>query len=255
MTPNPEHFMSTSGMGVEAIWDEKRILVGKASFLNNTGISLDPSIELEVAKQSDQGRTSVLVALDNQIIGLLAITDEIRPEIAQTIRQLKIMGVKHITMLTGDYPQVAKAIAKEIGLDDFKADLLPKQKQDIVRTLQADGYIVGMVGDGVNDAPALALADVGITMGITGSDVAIETSNVTLVNDRLSGVIDFMWMSKKVLNRIKLNIFFSMIYNVIGLTLGVLGIMTPVIAILFQEAGCITVVISSTLLLWAKKNK
>ncbi|CAL7959711.1 Cation-translocating P-type ATPase [Gammaproteobacteria bacterium] len=192
ITPNSEHFMSTSGMGVEAIWDEKKILVGKASLLNNAGISLDPPIELEVAQQSGQGRTSVLVTLDNKIIGLLAITDKIRPEIAQTIRQLKMMGVKHVTMLTGDYPQVSKAIAKEIGVDDFKADLLPKQKQDIVRTLQAEGYIVGMVGDGVNDAPALALANVGIAMGITGSDVAIETSNVTLINDHLSGVIDFM---------------------------------------------------------------
>lgn len=250
--PNSEHFMSRSGLGVEAIWNEKKILVGKVSFLNNAGIPLSSSIEFEVTQQSNQGRTAVLVALDNTIIGLLAITDEIRPEIAQTIRQLKTMGIKHITMLTGDYPQVAKAIAKEIGVDDFKANLLPKQKQDIVKTLQAEGYIVGMVGDGINDTPALASANVGITMGLTGTDVAIETSNVTLVNDHLSGVIDFMWMSKKVVRRIKLNIFFSMIYNAIGLTLGVLGLMTPIIAILFQEAGCITVVLSSTLLLWTK---
>ena len=250
-----KHFLSTTGMGAEATYNGKRILVGKASFLSNSGVLLNPQIELEIAKQSDQGRTSVLVALDNQVIGLLAIADEIRPEIAQTIRQLKIMGVKHITMLTGDYLQVAKAMAKEIGVDDFKADLLPKQKQDIVRALQTEGYIVGMIGDGINDAPALALANVGITMGVAGSDVAIETSNVTLMNDRFSGVIDFMWMSKKVLNRIKLNIFFSMIYNAIGLTLGVLGLMTPIIAILFQEAGCITVVLSSTLLLWAKQTQ
>ena len=251
LIPDSEHFLSTTGMGAEAIWNGKRILVGKASFLSSSGVLLSPQIELEIAKQSDHGRTSVLVALDNQVIGLLAIADEIRPEIAQTIRQLKTLGIKHITMLTGDYLQVAKAIAKEIGVDDFKADLLPKQKQDIVRALQTEGYIVGMIGDGINDAPALALANVGITMGVAGSDVAIETSNVTLVNDRFSGVIDFMWMSKKVLNRIKLNIFFSMIYNAIGLTLGVLGLMTPIIAILFQEAGCITVVLSSTLLLWA----
>jgi len=249
------HFLSTTGMGAEAIYNGKRILVGKASFLSNSGVLLTPQTELEIAKQSDQGRTSVLVAFDNQVIGLLAIADEIRPEIVQTIRQLKMMGVKHITMLTGDYLQVAKTMAKEIGVDDFKADLLPKQKQDVVRALQAEGHIIGMIGDGINDAPALALANVGITMGVAGSDVAIETSNVTLVNDRFSGVIDFMWMSKKVLNRIKLNIFFSMIYNAIGLTLGVLGLMTPVIAILFQEAGCITVVLSSTLLLWAKQPK
>lgn len=254
--PESEHFFSTSGMGVEAIWNEKRILVGKAAFLSKSEIVLGSEVELEITKQAKQGRTSVLVALDNQIIGLLAIADEIRPEIAKTILDLRASGIKHITILTGDNTQVAAAIAREIGVDDFKTNLLPKQKQDIVRELQAEGYIVGMIGDGVNDAPALALANVGIAMGAAGSDTAIETSNVTLVNDRLSGVIDFMWMSKKVLTRIKLNIFFSMIYNAIGLTLGVLGMMTPVIAILFQEAGCITVVISSTLLLWAKqKNK
>lgn len=250
-----EHFTSTAGMGVLTTWNGKKIIVGKASFLNNSGVFLEQSIELEIANQSNLGRTAVLVTLDNQIIGLLAITDEIRPEIAQIIRQLKIMGVKHITMLTGDQPQVAKAVTKEIGVDDFQANLLPKQKQDIVRTLQTKGYIVGMIGDGINDAPALALANIGITMGIVGSDAAIETSNVTLVNDRLSGVIDFMWMSKKVINRIKLNIFFSMIYNTTGLTLGVLGLMTPITAILFQEAGCITVALSSTLLLWAKHKE
>jgi heavy metal translocating P-type ATPase len=250
--PDAKQFLSTAGMGVEALWNEIKIRVGKISFLKEAGISLDQSIENIIAKQSEQGRTSVLIASDNQVIGLIAIADEVRPETKDAIRQLKAMGIKQITMLTGDNLQVAKAIAQELGVD-FQAELLPKQKQDIVRALQAKGHVVGMIGDGINDAPALALADVGVAMGTDGSDVAIETADVTLMNDRLSGVVDFMWMSRKVLTRIKLNIFFSMIYNVIGLTLGVLGYMTPIIAILFQEAGCITVVLSSTLLLWIKQ--
>ena len=211
-------------------------------------------VERAIAKQSEQGRTAVLVAHNNEAIGLLAVADEIRPEIAQTIRLLKTMGVARITMLTGDHPQVAEAVAKAIGVDDFKAELLPEQKQAFVRKLQAEGHVVGMIGDGINDAPALALADVGIAMGAAGTDVAIETADVTLMNDNLSGVVDFMWMSAKVMRRIKLNIFFSMIYNVIGLALGVMGMMTPIMAVIFQEAGCVTVVFSSTLLLWAKRR-
>jgi P-type E1-E2 ATPase len=249
--PDSEHFMSTTGMGVTATWNGSKILVGKASFLNDAGILLDAPTELAVKQQSEQGCTAVLVALDKQIIGLIAIADEIRPDIVQTIGLFRKMGVKQITMLTGDNSQAAKAVAEEIGVDDFQANLLPKQKQDIVRELQAKGYIVGMIGDGINDAPALALANVGIAMA-NGSDVAIETANVTVMNDNLSGVSDFMWMSKKVFKRIKLNIFFSIIYNAIGLTLGVFGFMTPIIAILFQEAGCVTVVISSVLLLWIR---
>ena len=194
----------------------------------------------------------MLVAHNDEPLGLLAIADEIRPEIPGAIRALKAMGVKRITMLTGDHPKVAAAVARAIGVDDFQAELLPEQKQAFVKKCQAEGQVVGMIGDGVNDAPALALADMGIAMGAAGTDVAIETADVTLMNDDISGVADFMWMSAKVLRRIKLNIFFSMIYNVIGLALSVVGLMTPIVAVIFQEAGCVTVVISSTLLLWSK---
>ncbi|MDO9542230.1 MAG: cation-translocating P-type ATPase, partial [Kiritimatiellia bacterium] len=252
--PDPDHFASATGMGVEARWNTAKILVGKQAFLQEAGVSIVSHVEREIAKQSEQGRTAVLVAHNGAVIGLLAIADEIRPEIAKTIRLLKTMGVERITMLTGDHPRVAEAVAKVIGVDDFMAELLPEQKQEFVKVLQAEGHVVGMIGDGINDAPALALADVGIAMGAAGTDVAIETADVTLMNDNLSGVADFMWMSAKVMRRIKLNIFFSMIYNVIGLTLGVMGMMTPIIAVIFQEAGCVTVVFSSTLLLWAKRG-
>ena len=248
----PDHFNSAAAMGVEAGWEGHRIRVGKPAYLRDAGVIITPPIDQALAMQSDQGRTAVLVAKDDEAYGLLAIADEIRPEIPAAIRALKAMGVKRITMLTGDHPKVASAVARAIGVDDFQAELLPEQKQAFVRKCQAEGQIVGMIGDGVNDAPALALADVGIAMGAAGTDVAIETADVTLMNDDISGVADFMWMSAKVLRRIKLNIFFSMIYNVIGLGLSVVGLMTPIIAVVFQEAGCVTVVISSTLLLWAK---
>jgi len=186
-------------------------------------------------------------------VGLIAIADEVRPETSRAIASLrKNLGIQKITMLTGDNHKVARSVAGEIGVDDFQAGLLPEQKQEFVKRLQSEGRTVGMIGDGINDAPALALADVGIAMGAAGTDVAIETAAVTLMNDDLLRVVDFVWMSRKVLRRIKLNIFFSIIYNTVGLVLASLGMLTPVLAVIFQEAGCITVVFSSTLLLWAK---
>ncbi len=250
--PDPDEFKIEVGKGVIARWRGKDILVGKEKFLRNKDVSINSIVKQAVSEHEKKGRTTILVANDLKPIGLIAIADEIRPETSRAIASLKAMGIQRNIMLTGDNSNVAKAVAKEIGVDDFQADLLPEQKQRFVKELQNDGHIVGMIGDGINDAPALALADVGIAMGAAGTDVAIETADVALMNDDLSRVVDFLWMSRKVLRRIKLNIFFSIMYNAVGLVLGSLGMLTPILAVTFQEAGCITVVFSSTLLLWAK---
>jgi len=254
-TPEPEEFRAEVGMGVTAVWRDKEILVGKATYLQANDISIPEIIAQTVSDQTRQGRTALLVAKDTRPVGLIAIADEIRPETPRVISALKKdFGIEKITMITGDNRRVAKAIAAEIGMDDFQAELLPEQKQALVRRLQSEGHLVGMIGDGINDAPALALADIGFAMGTAGTDVAIETADVTLMNDDLSRVAEFVWMSQKVLRRVKLNIFFSIIYNAVGLFLASLGMLTPVLAVIFQEAGCITVVFSSTLLLWSKTN-
>jgi Cd2+/Zn2+-exporting ATPase len=217
--PDPHEFSIEVGMGVTARLDSQKILVGRNDFLQDKGVIITEDIHEKVLEQTEQGRTTILIANDMRPVGLIAIADEIRPETAQSIASLKAMGVKNITMLTGDNHKVAKGVAEEIGVDDFQADLLPEQKLQYVEKLQKQGRLVGMIGDGINDAPALALADVGIAMGAAGTDVAIETADVTLMNDDLSQVVNFMEMSRKVLMRIKLNIFFSIIYNVIGLIL------------------------------------
>ncbi len=250
--PEPDEFKITVGNGVVAVWGKRSIVIGKEEFLLEKGIPITPDIKQAILKQVGHGRTVILVSIDNNITGLISIVDEIRPEIPQSIALLKKRGIKHIVMLTGDNEQIARSVAEEIGVDEFKAGLLPEDKQRYVKTLQEEGHIVGMIGDGINDAPALALADIGIAMGTAGTDVAIETADVTLMNDDLSRVVDFIWMSGKVLRRIKLNIFFSIIYNIIGLTLGSFGMLTPILAVVFQEAGCVTVVLSSTLLLLTK---
>ena len=250
--PDPDEFNIEVGRGVTARLGNEKILVGKNKFLRDKGTHITDRIEKAISEQTEQGRTTILVANDLKPVGLIAIADEIRPETPHAIASLKAMGIKEIIMLTGDHHKVAKAVAEEIGVDSFEAELLPEQKLQYVEKLQRQGKIVGMIGDGINDAPALALADVGIAMGAAGTDVAVETADVTLMNDDLSKVVNFMDMSNKVLLRIKLNIFFSIVYNIVGFILAGFGFLTPVLAVIFQEAGCITVVFSSTLLLWAK---
>lgn len=256
VAPDPDEFRIEIGMGITAKSGNRQILVGKEDFLRDKGVSITQETRRPISDLTERGRTVILVANDMNAVGLIAIADEIRPETSLAISSLRhTMGVQKIVMLTGDNDKVAKAVAEEIGVDDYQAGLLPGQKQEYVKRLQNEGRIVGMIGDGINDAPALAQADIGIAMGKAGTDVAIETADVTLMNDDLSRVADFMRMSRKVLRRIKLNIFFSIIYNAVGLILGSLAMLTPVLAVIFQEAGCITVVFSSTLLLWQKRGQ
>ncbi len=253
--PDPEAFKIEVGFGVTARSVGEDIVVGKEDFLRERGIQVPPRLTAELAAQARQGRTAVLVARGQIAVGLLAIADEVRAEMGQTVDRLKALGVRQVLMLTGDNAAVAQAVATQAHLDGFRAGLLPEDKQRVVKELRGAGHIVAMVGDGINDAPALALADVGIVMGATGTHVAIEAADVTLMNDDLTRVVEFVAMSRKVLRRIKTNIFLSIIYNAVGLVLSMLGLLTPVVAVIFQEAGCVSVVLSSTLLLWARPGR
>jgi Cd2+/Zn2+-exporting ATPase len=250
--PDPDEFKSETGMGITARSGEHNLIIGKPEFLKIKGVQLGEDVLGIITKQMDQGRTVIVVTRDTTVTGLIAIADEVRPGTADAVAALRKMGVKNIVMLTGDNATVAKAVSASIGIDGYQANLLPEQKLDVVKELQAKGQVVGMIGDGINDAPALAKADVGIAMGASGTDVAIETADVTLMKDDLWQFVDFVWMSKKVLRRIKINIGLSMVYNAIGLLLGVQALLSPITATLYQEAGCVSVVLSSTLLLWAK---
>lgn len=249
---DPEKFEIKTGKGVLAHWAGRELLVGKPSFLSEQGVALSEAATQTVRQQTEKGHTPVLVADAAQVVGLVAVADGVRPEARATVQSLRARGVGRIVMLTGDNEQVAQAVARQTGVDEVRADLLPEEKLQVVKEYQEAGHTVGMIGDGINDAPALAQADVGIAMGAAGTDVAVETADVTLMNDDLSRLAQFMTMAGKVMARIKLNIFFSMVYNIIGFVLAGFGFLTPVVAVLFQEAGCITVVFSSTLLLWSR---
>lgn len=254
--PRPDEFKIEIGRGVLIRWKGAEIAVGQPDYIRGRGIPFSAEMDALISGQVDRGRTVVVVTRDNKALGLIAVADEVRPETRDVVSMLyRVLGNKNITMLTGDNSRVAASIANQIGIERFEAGMLPDRKYDFVKGLQESGCCVGMIGDGINDAPALALADVGIAMGASGTDVAVEAADVALMNDKLDRVVDFILISRAVINRVKTNIFLSIVYNVVGIALGAFGLLSPIVAIIFQEAGCISVVVSSTLLLWVKPKR
>jgi Cu+-exporting ATPase len=175
-----------------------------------------------------EGKTAVVVGWDGKARGVLVVADEVKPTSADAIRQLRALGLSPI-MLTGDNEAAARTIARQVGIDEVIAEVLPEEKVATVKRLQADGKVVAMVGDGVNDAPALAQADLGLAMG-SGTDVAIEASDLTLVRDDLRAVPDAIRLSRKTLTTIKGNLFWAFAYNVAALPLAAAGLLNPMIA-------------------------
>jgi Cd2+/Zn2+-exporting ATPase len=241
--PDPTDFRIVPGRGVEACLGKHQISIGKGMM----NVEFSDEEDKVISEFENEGKTALPVKLDKEIIGVIAVADTIRKGSLEAVQRLRRLGVRTI-MLTGDNRRVAKSIAEQVGADEFLAELLPEQKAEVIEKVKA-GNVVAMVGDGVNDAPALAKADVGFAMGAAGSDVAIETADVALLGDDLAKVEYTIRLSRRAFTRMKMNIAFSMVWNVLGLTLSALGLMVPILAAVFQEAGCISVVISSSLLL------
>jgi Cu+-exporting ATPase len=214
-------FVSTDGVGVSGVVEGRRVVVGRAR-----NVSLPQ--ELTEALVAHPARTAVAVSFDDKVVGLLVVSDAVKPTSAQAIRSLRALGLRPV-LLTGDNAEVAAAVAAEVGIDEVVADVLPAGKVEAVQNLQAQGRVVAMVGDGVNDAPALAAADLGLAMG-TGTDVAIEAGDLTLVRGDLRVAADAIRLSRKTLGTIKGNLFWAFAYNVAGLPLAALGLLNPMIA-------------------------
>jgi Cu+-exporting ATPase len=213
---------------VEGIVDGRTIVAGRPSLLAEHG--LEPCDELERAVEAAQasGRTAVAAAWDGAVRAVLVVADSLKPSSAEAISELKRLGLRPV-MVTGDNERTARAIAAEVGIVDVIADVLPAGKAEVVRALQQDGAVVAMVGDGVNDAPALAQADLGLAIG-TGTDVAIEASDLTLVSGDLRGAADAIRLSRRTLATIKGNLFWAFAYNVAALPLAAAGYLNPLIA-------------------------
>jgi P-type Cu+ transporter len=223
-------FQSFTGQGVTGEVLGRRIVVGTSDFLAGRGIDVRP-ISLQAETLSQHGQTVVLAAVDDKAAGLIAVADPIKPSTREAVAALKRSGL-HLVMLTGDNRPTAEAIAKELGINDFEAEVLPDQKLEIVKKLQAQGRIIAMAGDGVNDAPALAQADVGIAMG-TGTDVAMESGDITLIKGDLNALMRARNLSRATMSNIRQNLFFAFIYNLLGVPIAA-GVLYPFTGLLLQ---------------------
>lgn len=226
--PVPEGFENLEGRGVQGVVDGAAVVVGRASLMVERSLPIDPDLAAAQAAAEAEGRTVVVAAWDGQVRGILVVSDALRPTSAEAIAQLKTLGLAPV-LLTGDNRAAASRIAAEVGIDEVIAEVLPADKVDVIARLQAEGKVVAMVGDGVNDAPALARADLGLAMG-TGTDVAIEASDITLVRGDLRGAVDAIRLSRRTLATIKGNLFWAFAYNVAAIPVAALGMLNPMLA-------------------------
>jgi Cu+-exporting ATPase len=249
-SPAIANFKAEPGKGVQADIDGNTIWLGSPRYLSEQGATLD---EARITSLQTQGKTVIGVADRSGLLGYLAITDPLRPTSAQAVARLQAMGIE-VVMLTGDNHATAQAIATQTGVNRFLAEVLPQHKVAEVERLKSQGKVVGMVGDGINDAPALAAADVSFAIG-AGSDVAIEAADITLMRDDLLSVADAISLSRATLRKIRQNLFFAFIYNILGIPLAAFGMLNPVIAGAAMAMSSVSVVSNSLLLKRWKPGK
>jgi len=227
---NVDQFESVTGGGVLGVVDQKRVVIGKPELLAQYEIASD-SLRTRASELQHEGRTVVFVGVDGQFAGILAVADPIKDSTPEAVATLHRLGLK-IIMLTGDNERTARAVAEQLNIDRVEAGVKPQDKHERVKALRAAGHVVAMAGDGINDAPALAEADVGIAMG-TGSDVAIESAGVTLVKGDLRGIVKAVRLSRLTVRNIRENLFFAFIYNMLGIPVAA-GILFPIFGVLLS---------------------
>lgn len=238
----PESFENLSGYGVTAIVDGKSIALGNEKLMNKFSINLD-DFSKSFIELSTQGKTIIFCAMDTKLIGIIAVEDPIKETSKGAIEKMQKSGLE-VFMLTGDNNKTAEAIAKRVGIKNFFSEVLPEQKAEIIKELQLKGKIVAMVGDGINDSPALVTANLGIAIG-TGTDIAIESSDITLIKGNLNGVIEAINLSKRTIRTIKQNLFWAFVYNIIGIPFAALGLLNPMIGALAMSLSSVSVISNS----------
>jgi Cu+-exporting ATPase len=238
----PSEFEAHPGMGISATVDRRRVMVGTRTLLAGAGVEVGAA-EPELLALEEKGRTAMAVSVDGRLRGVIGVADTIRPEARVVVDSLERMGMK-IIMLTGDNSKTARAIASQAGIDETVAEILPAGKSEVISKLREEGYVVAMVGDGINDAPALAQADVGIAIG-TGTDVAIETAGVVLIKSDLMDVVAAIKLSRATMRKVRQNLFWAFAYNSVLIPVAASGYLNPIIAGAAMAFSSVSVVANS----------
>ncbi|MCM3409335.1 heavy metal translocating P-type ATPase [Metabacillus litoralis] len=237
-----EEFEAIPGYGIKAKVNNQTILAGTRKLMKKYNINIKQALPT-MENLEESGKTAMLIAINNQYAGLVAVADTIKPTSKEAVKRLKEMGLE-VVMITGDNERTAKAIATEAGIDSVVAEVLPEGKAEEVKKLQKEGRIVAMVGDGINDAPALAIADIGMAIG-TGTDVAMEAADITLIRGDLNSIADAIFMSKKTIRNIKQNLFWAFAYNSLGIPIAALGFLAPWLAGAAMAFSSVSVVLNA----------
>lgn len=241
----PSDFKVQPGFGVLANTVSGKLVVGTRALLIENGITWTESLENDTQKLENSGQIVIPVGLNGAVVGFISLVDQPRPEAKHAVQELKKIGIKEVIMITGDNPYSAERTAKEMGIDRFFAQVLPQDKLKIIRDLQAEGHKVLFAGDGVNDAPALAAADIGVAMGMGGTDVALETAEIGLMADEIERLPQIIGLSRKALKVIRANVIFSMSVNLVSVFLGSFGMIGPVIGAVIHECSSVPVLANS----------
>jgi len=241
---DPEMFKAVRGMGVRGYVNGAEVLVGKPSLLESDALA--SGVEEKFKRLQEEAKTAMIVAVNRKIIGIIAVADTLKEDTVDAIRELESMGLKTV-MLTGDNRKTAEAIAKQIGISDVYAEVMPDEKVEVVKQAQSKYGMVAMVGDGINDAPAITQANVGIAIG-TGTDIAIEAGDVILVRGDLSSLVTAIKLSRATFRKIKQNLFWAFFYNIVAIPIAIFGLLHPVIAELCMATSSVSVVTNANLL-------
>ncbi|MFN3654740.1 MAG: heavy metal translocating P-type ATPase, partial [Candidatus Nitrosotenuis sp.] len=242
---SPEEFEAISGMGVKAVIGGKRVLFGNRKLMQQFDITTD-RVEQEMGNLESEGKTVMIVSVGQEIAGIVAVADTIKESSQDAISDLKKLGIETI-MLTGDNEKTANSVAKKVGIDKVIANVLPAEKANVIKKLQSEKKVVAMVGDGINDAPALAQADIGIAIG-SGSDIAKETGGIILIKDDIMDVARAIRLSRATMRKIKENLFWALAYNTGAIPIAAVGLLSPIIAAAAMALSSISVIANSTLL-------